>query len=86
MDNPQYVQHAWLGFAKAIDLDDASEVQRREMRRAFFAGGWSLLDMLMKLFDDTGNPDDVTEVDLKIMEWVSAELEQHQVDIQEGRA
>ena len=84
--NPNYFQRSWESFSKACGLESASEVQRREMRRAYFAGGISLTSMLLTLLDDTGNPNDVTDFDEQLMNWIQHEFEQYQRDLESGKA
>ncbi len=86
MPNPNYFQKGWEGFFKIVGLENTSEVQRREMRRAFFAGGIYLMSMLLTLLDDTGDPDEVTEFDTQLMNWISHEFEQYGRDLEKGKA
>lgn len=45
------INREWLRFAAAILPDDASETQRIEMRRAFFAGVHWMMDMNLQVGD-----------------------------------
>ena len=74
MPHPNYIQQAWDQFAGAVIPDEAPETQRKEMRGAFFAGVCCLMTLLLNQLDDTGDPNEVTEADLKVMDDVRAEL------------
>lgn len=86
MPNPNYFQKSWESFSKAARLENTSAIQRREMRRAYFAGGVSLISMLLTLLDDTGNPNDVTDFDEQLMNWIQHEFEQYGRDLESGKA
>ncbi len=84
MTNPRLIEQSWRSFAEAIELTDAPDVQKTEMRRAFYAGAVSLFYMLNKIMDpSTVEP---TEMDLEIVTHINAEFEQYTRDLAEGRA
>jgi hypothetical protein len=85
-NNPNFVEANWKVFADRMGLAETSETQKREMRRAFFAGGMSIIDMLLTIFDDTGDPDDATDQDLSIMVAIQAEFDQFKRDLVAGKA
>jgi hypothetical protein len=85
-NNPNFVEANWKEFSDKIGLASTSDTQRKEMRRAFFAGGMSIIDLMLTIFDDTGSPDDVTDQDLSIMVAIQAEFDQFKRDLAEGRA
>jgi hypothetical protein len=85
-NNPNFVQANWNDFAKKMELDETSETQQKEMRRAFFAGGMSIIDLMLTIFDDTGDPADVTDQDLSIMVAIQAEFDQFKRDLVAGKA
>ena len=39
----------WTTFADLVLPDDAPQIQRQEMRRAFYAGAWGMFNFLMGL-------------------------------------
>jgi len=84
--NPNYIQKEWELFVKSVGLTEAPDIQKREMRRAFFAGSFSLLRVMMGMMEDTGDPNEVTEIDLQVMTWVHEEFQQYQKDLAKGRA
>jgi hypothetical protein len=72
MPKRQYVLEEWNNFSKLIFKDvKISETQRREMKRAFFAGCQMLLYKVMSLLEDGHEP---TAKDLQVMESISTEL------------
>ena len=85
MSNPNYMQKEWEGFSEAIDLNDegVSDLQRTEMRRAFFSGGICLLllQFVMKGLSDTGDPNDVAPSDTQMLEHVHAEFQRYALDL-----
>ena len=85
-NNPNFVQANWNDFAKKMELGETSETQQKEMRRAFFAGGMSIIDLMLTIFDDTGDPADVTDQDLSIMVAIQAEFDQFKRDLVDGKA
>lgn len=74
------IQQAWLGLeAKAIP-PDAGQVQRKEMRRAFFCGAKAMLA-------ETIEASDLPELlAMRVMSELNAELEQFLQDLTEGKA
>jgi hypothetical protein len=42
----------WNSFEKAVMPQNASAIQRKEMRRAFYAGGWAMLQIAKELGDE----------------------------------
>jgi hypothetical protein len=72
----------WESFADTI-LGGCSPIQRREMRRAFYAGASSLWDILMLTMDEGEEP---TKADEGRMEQIQDELEQFGEDLKVGRA
>lgn len=84
MNNPYLIEQSWRGFAEEIDLSDAPEIQRREMRRAFYGGAVALFHLLNKIMDpSTLEP---TEMDMEIVSHINAEFEKYVEDLLAGRA
>ena len=73
----------WLGFSKAIGLEAAPETQRREMKRAFYAGAQAFLKVQMLGLEESGS-DEPTENDLKLMDDLNAELENFFAEVRAG--
>jgi hypothetical protein len=75
---------AWASLEQNIFADDVTQTQRREMRRAFYAGAATLLGLMMEVLDPS--TDDATPGDLARMDGWKVELERFGVDVQAGRA
>jgi hypothetical protein len=58
-------------------------VQVQETRRAFYAGGVSLLAVVMGMLTDDAEP---TEEDIRNMDRIKAEFDEYARDLAEGRA
>lgn len=86
MINPNLLEQKWRSYFDACNLRNAHDTQQRETKRAFFAGACGFFSTVMGAMSDTGNPDDVTEYDLKIMECIHEELETFGEDVKAGRA
>lgn len=77
------VAQAWERFVDAVEIRHARPAQLREMRRAFYAGAWWLLEVASIQMD----PDAVaTADDIEYLQRVSDEMQRFNQDIQEGRA
>lgn len=46
------VTESWQSFWKAVGPPDASEIQKTEMRRAFYAGAWAVFCQMRRTGDD----------------------------------
>jgi hypothetical protein len=75
---------AWASLEGSIFAADTPELQRSEMRRAFYAGAATLLGLMMDALDP--NTDDATPADLSRMDGWKSELDTFGVDVQAGRA
>jgi hypothetical protein len=73
----------WELFVQAVGLNAVSEVQRSEMRRAFYAGAHAILIRVIAAFAPEGEP---TDADMEIMESVHQELLDFAKDLKDGRA
>lgn len=82
-DTPRLLSREWDSFAAACELQDAPDIQRREMKRAFMAGARSYSGFIMRHASDG---DDVTETDLAMMEALEIEMAAFLQDVLEGRA
>lgn len=85
MKNPNYLERNWEEYARRVMPPGVSDVQLRETRRGFFAGASSLLDTMMQWLERTESPDEVTEFDLRLMEWLHDEINQHSDDVAAGK-
>ncbi len=70
-DKRKPIEHGWEGFAAAVLPANASDVQRIEMRKAFFAGAAYLFTLQMQGVSDG---DDVTSGDEQFMRRIDEEL------------
>lgn len=78
------MQEQWGLFCERVISPDAPEVQKTEMRRAFYAGAQAILFRVIVAFAlETTEP---TEEDLQIMVDLEAELKQFAADVVAGRA
>jgi hypothetical protein len=76
------INRAWRAYAERVIPLAASDVQRRECRRAFFAGANALFGHLMTMFDPG---EEATDADLARMAAIDAELKQFLHDLLGGR-
>jgi hypothetical protein len=77
------VGEAWASFERAILPRDCSDVQRREMRRAFYAGGFVVLDVIAAAMS---GDDDMTAGDEAVLIDLSLEREEYLANLRLGRA
>ncbi len=82
--NRRPVEEAWEGFDKSVMPDGASELQRTEMKRSFYAGAHTLFSILMDESDD--GDDEPTEENLHMMRDVQADIQQFVKDLRESEA
>jgi uncharacterized protein YgfB (UPF0149 family) len=61
----------WNQFSTLVGLDKASDVQRTEMRRAFYAGAAALLDAMLKGLTPGGEAE---PADLEMMNDFQSEI------------
>lgn len=83
MADQKIMDAAWRSYAEQVLPFGASDVQRQESRRAFYAGAQSLFGGILTMLDPGEEP---TDADLAKMDAVQAELSQFADDIQAGRA
>jgi len=70
--NQKRIEASWIEFEKAVIPRGAPAIQRQEMRRAFYAGTWALLQEMKRLGDD-----DVSEdVGVEALEAIEAECKE----------
>lgn len=71
LDKGATMAEMWDGFLKATIPPTAPQVQKDEMRNAFYAGGLCFFNWMMVQMDPGEEP---TDADEKRMEAMSAEL------------
>lgn len=79
----QLMAEQWDEFARAVLKPNCPSDQRREMRRAFYAGAESILLRVIAAFAPEREP---TDADLSILDGVHQELRDFAELIKEGRA
>ncbi len=52
------IREDWESFATAVLPSNASAVQRREMRRAFYGGAWAALTLMVDLGEPSVSVDE----------------------------
>jgi hypothetical protein len=78
------IYNEWRSFENSVLIPiGASRLQRREMRRAFYAGAQRLFAVMV---NGASDQEDVTEADLQMMEGISQELDQFARDVRSGKA
>jgi len=78
VDDGHLVEAGWLGFVLACKLKDVSDIQRTEMRRAFFGGALHLFSSMMS-FLEPGH--EATDKDLDRMTMLSEELKRFENEL-----
>lgn len=80
------IAEEWDKYSRMAIHSGAGTIQRREMRRAFYAGASGILfGIIRKLANDRGNCEP-TEEDILVMAGVQHELDDFITDIERGRA
>lgn len=78
------VEKLWRSFQeKLLSAPDVPDIQRQEMRRAFYAGAQGLFHAMVNL---PGDGEDITDADMENMSKVQEELEAFGKAVLEGRA
>lgn len=83
MSRKNLISNAWATFEESVIPAGAPELQKRDLKRAFYGGAGALLKDLMRVLDEGAEP---TDEDLEVMDDVVKELFQFNKDVQEGRA
>ncbi len=73
----------WDKYARSVLPAGASPVQKKETRRAFYAGAQSILFRVIESFAPETEP---TDADLRIMENLHQELQDFAALVKAGRA
>lgn len=66
------VEVGWIGLLLALRLEHVSDLQRDEMRKAFFAGAAHLFSSIVSMLDPGSEP---SAADLRRMSQIHEELE-----------
>jgi len=74
------IDHLWRRYARVLPVN-ASALQIRETRRAFYAGAAALIGGLMRVLEAGSEP---TEEDLNLMTSLNDELEAFFKHVKEG--
>lgn len=77
------VEEGWRQFEAGVLGPGIGDVQRREMRRAFFAGAFVIMDTLAASMSEG---DEMTEGDERVMIDLALEREMYLADLKAGRA
>ena len=77
------VAEQWNTFAQAVLPRDCSDVQRKEMRRAFYAGAHMIFCMLT---GSVSAGDGVEPEDITLLKDLNAECEDFAESVKAGRA
>lgn len=72
-EKPKRLAAEWASFERLVLPARASEVQRTEMRRAFYAGAQATFHVMMSTLTPGDEPQDA---DLTMLESLHAELEE----------
>jgi len=77
------LEQQWRSFEIMTGVAATSPIQRKEMRRAFYAGASSIMDAIVTSLDPGTEP---TDADMEYMDSLTKELSQFASDIAAGRA
>lgn len=77
------VEEGWRAFEGKVLSATVGDVQRREMRRAFFAGAFIIMDVMA---DAMSGDDEMTEDDEQVMIDLAMEREMYLAALKAGRA
>ena len=83
MTEKKIIDTAWRSYAEQIIPVNAPDVQRQELRRAFYAGAASMFGGIMAMLEPGTEP---TDADLENMNALQGELDQYVRDLKAGRA
>ena len=81
--DPRPIDAAWRSFTASGLMMELPPVQRRELRRAFFAGSTALLGIILRQFNHPGK--EPTDADMARMRNVQSDLARFARDLAEGR-
>lgn len=74
MSNQKRIASEWNKFEKAVMPPNAPAVQRKEMRRAFYAGVWAMFQVAKELGEDSVSEEEgvktLEEIEAECMEFM----------------
>jgi hypothetical protein len=73
----------WLDYDMKVIPREAPEIQRRETRRAYYAGATTLLALILQSLEPGAEP---TEGELRKMDQLKEEIDKFWVEVKAGRA
>lgn len=76
------IRDEWLDFEDKVIPRDAPWVQRKEMKRAYYAGAWTMLMLSKELGDDKYTEESA----VKILEKYESELKAFTAQVAKGKA
>ena len=79
----QLMAEQWDQFSRSVLPRDAPQVQRTEMRRAFYAGAQSILFRVIQALTPESEP---TDKDVDLLQDVHDELKEFAKLVEQGRA
>lgn len=77
------IQGGWRAFEMLVLPESAPDIQRTEMRRAFFAGAHHLWGSIMSFLEEGAEP---TPADLKRMDLINDELDAYVEELKRAMA
>ncbi len=83
MPKRDLMREQWGVFCERVIQVDAPEVQKIEMRRAFYAGGQAIMFRVIAAFSPG---DEVTEPDIQVIADLKDELNRFAEDVKMGLA
>jgi len=69
----RHIETGWNSYRKMVVPSEASDVQVRETRQAFFAGAAILFESLMIMLEPSDEP---TDTDMQRMEDIQSEIDE----------
>lgn len=76
------IKQEWQDFCREVFTGNEGEIQRTEMRRAFYAGAATMLDVYVGIAQDNVSEHEAVTA----LENITAELAAFGVDISNGKA
>jgi hypothetical protein len=78
-----HIEKIWREFEQRCVPAAAAQVQRREMRRSFYAGASALFSLVMR---ELSPGPDCEPADERLMDDLSREMRQFEQDVRQNRA
>jgi len=77
------IEGQWAQFREKVISANASDIQLREMRRAFYAGAWAYYALVMNRLNPTSEP---TGDDIQLLAGLDDEMREFGESILRGEA